>query len=210
MELVPREEFLRWAGSVGVRLDPRYAEPRCLNVVPPTEHNRFWVLPPDPASWPNFAVSVLEGLDDWSDGFLWPRSGSWPDPARLASPNDGVRNAILRGAGIPGGRAGAARVGRHEEDALIAVLYAYLAFGWCVEDDLFFVPDHGRQLVQTDHHDVIHVQCNSEERVRKLVAHMADAGYELPREPPDWTFKRPAWMGSAVGATGNDSVASNG
>jgi hypothetical protein len=53
-------------------------------------------------------------------------------------------------------------------------------------------------LLQTDHHDVIHAECRSEERVRELVAHMAAEGYELPGEPPDWTFKRPAWMGSAA------------
>ena len=33
------------------------------------------------------------------------------------------------------------------------MLFAYLAFGWCVDDDLFFVPDHGRQLLHADHHD---------------------------------------------------------
>jgi hypothetical protein len=100
----------------------------------------------------------------------------------------------LRGAGIPESWVGAVRFGRDEEDVLIAVLYAFLIFGWCTADDLHLVPDHGRQLLQTDHHNVIHVACASEERVQKLVLHMATAGYELPRELPDETFKRPAWM----------------
>lgn len=30
----------------------------------------------------------------------------------------------------------------------------------------------------------------------ELVAHMAVEGYALPSEPPDRTFKRPAWMSS--------------
>jgi hypothetical protein len=108
----------------------------------------------------------------------------------------------LRGAGIPGGWEGAVRFTREEDDALVAVLYAALAFGWCVDDDLFFVPDHGRQLLQTDHHDVIHVECSSEERVQRLVAEMAEVGYQLPRELPGWTFERPAWMDSGEpGAT---------
>jgi len=84
------------------------------------------------------------------------------------------------------------------------VLFVYLTFGWCVDDDLFFIPDHGRQLLQTDHHDVIHVQCTSGERVQRLVHHMAEAGYELPREPPDWTFKRPAWMDSILPDSAED------
>lgn len=77
---------------------------------------------------------------------------------------------------------------------LIAVLYAFLIFGWYTADDLHFVPNHGRQLLQTDHHNVIHVVCESEKRVQQLVAHMNAAGYELPRELPDETFKRPTWM----------------
>lgn len=87
---------------------------------------------------------------------------------------------------------------------IIAVLYAFLAFGWCVDDDLFFVPDHGQQLLQTDHHDVIHVEWASEERVQRLVAHMADAGYELPRDVPDWTFKCPEWMNDSSPNTSSE------
>jgi hypothetical protein len=115
-----------------------------------------------------------------------------------------VRDVLLRGAGIPAGWSGAVRFDRDEEDALLAVLYAYLAFGWCADDDLYFVPDHGRQLLQTDHHDVIHVQCTSEERVQQLVVDMAEAGYKLPSAPPDWTFKRPTWMSSGEPETSAD------
>src|SRR5262249_44730673 len=144
--------------------------------------------------------------DEWSTGLLWPRSGAWPDPSQSRSLNDRVRDVVLRGAGIPGGWSGAIRFHQDEEETLAAVLFAYLTFGWCVDDDLFFVPDHGRQLVQTDHHDVIHAECSSEDRVLRLVEVMAEAGYELPTEPPDWTFKRPAWMGSASAdeSTGDD------
>jgi hypothetical protein len=102
---------------------------------------------------------------------------------------------VLRGAGVPDGWAGPVRYRREEEEAVIAVLFAYLAFGWCGDDDLFFIPDHGRQLLQTDHHDVIHVECATEERAQELVAHMANEAYPLPTESPDCTFKRPAWMG---------------
>ena len=61
-------------------------------------------------------------------------------------------------------------------------------------DDLFFIPDHGRQLLQTDHHDVIHVRCADEARVLELVKHMEQEGYALPTEPPDATFIWQAWM----------------
>jgi hypothetical protein len=194
---VPGEDFLRWAAGVGIGFDPRYPESRLLCLLPPREHARFWVLPPEPSAWPHFAASLLGGLDEWDSGLLWPRSGRWPDPARSHSDQEAVRDVLWRGAGIPGGWAGAVRLGREEEAALVAVLYGALAFGWCVDDDLFFVPGHGRQLLQTDHHDVVHFECASDERVQRLVGHMAAAGYELPTEPPDGTFRRPAWMGRA-------------
>lgn len=193
MEAVPSETFLRWAAGAGIGVDLRHPGSRCLSLLPATEHARFWALPADPAAWPHFAASLLGGLDEWASGYLWSRSGDWPEPSGSQSYNEGVRDVVLRGAGIPGGWAGALGLARTEEHTLVAVLYVYLAFGWCTDDDLFFVPDHGRQLLQTDHHDVVHVQCATEERVLELVAHMAGEGYELPAELPDGTFKRPAW-----------------
>src|SRR5262249_46142705 len=144
---------------------------------------RFWVLP-HLADCAHFAGSILDGLDEWKFAYLWPRSGSWPGAANASTENEEVRNVVLRGAGIPDGWAGAIRFERHELPKVIAVLFVYLAFGWCVDDDLFFIPDHGRQLVQTDHHDVVHVMCIDEPRILKLVQHMAEAGYPLPTAPP--------------------------
>jgi hypothetical protein len=195
MQTVSGEEFWWWAAGHGIGVDPRYPDSGCLSLLPPTDHARFWVVPPDPATWPHFVASLLGGLDEWATGLLFPRSGRWPQFGRSRSYKEGVRDVVLRGAGIPDGWSGAIRFERDDEAALVAVLFAYLAFGWCADDDLFFVPDHGRQLLQTDHHDVIHTKCASEERVLELVAHMAAEGHELPAEPPDWTFKRPAWMG---------------
>ena len=202
MEPVSSEDFLRWTSGVGIGFDPRYPESQCLSLLPPSEHTRFWVLPPDPATWPHFTASLLNGLDEWDNGFLWPRCGSWPNPAKSRSLNEGVRDVLLHGAGVPAGWAGAVRFSRDdEEDVLVAVMYAFLAFGWCGDDDLFFVPDHGRQLLQTDHHDVILVECSSGERMQKLVADIAKAGYQLPTKLPDWTFKHPTWMAAPSGGS---------
>jgi hypothetical protein len=90
--------------------------------------------PPDPSTLPHFATSLLGGLDGWDRGLLWPRSdGRWPDPARSREYSEGVRDVLLRGAGIPVGWAGAVRFGCDEEDVLVAVLYAFLVFGWCTD-----------------------------------------------------------------------------
>ncbi|WP_020474864.1 hypothetical protein [Zavarzinella formosa] len=196
MQAVTQNEFLKWAAGAGIGFHPQYPDSGLLTLLPPGDHARFWVTPADPAAWAHFIASMLDGMDEWAAGYLWPRSGQWPNWGQVSSGNQGVRDVILKGAGIPDGWPGAVRFERKEESGVLAVLFASLAFGWCVDDDLFFIPDHGRQLLQTDHHDVIHVQCASEKRIRELVAHMANQGYELPAEPPDWTFKRPAWMGA--------------
>lgn len=193
MQAVSSEEFLRWAGEAGIGFNPLY--PDYLTIIPPVDHARFWLVPADAASWPRFIATLLSGLDPWTAGYLWPLAGRWGVSHR-SGPNEGVRDVVLRGAGIPNGWAGAVRFDRAELDAVVAVLFAAVTFGWCRDDDLFFLPDHGRQLVRTDHHDVLHAECMSERRVGELVAHMAAASYELPTELPDWTFIRPAWMGS--------------
>jgi hypothetical protein len=197
MQAVSAEEFQQWAASHGVGVDPCYPKSDCLILLPPTNHARFWVVPGDPATWPYFVAFLLDGLDDWAAGLLWPRAGRWQQSGLSRSYNERVQDVVLRGAGIPDGWSGAIRFERGEKDALVAVLFPFMVFGGCVHDDLFFVPDHAQQLLQTSHHDVIHAQCRSEERVLTLVAHMATEGYELPDELPDETFKRPAWMGGA-------------
>ena len=195
MEAVSSQDFLRWANGVGIGFDPRYPESGCLSILPPNEYARFWALPSQPVKWPRLLRSLLDRLDEWNSGWLWPRAGQWPGSAQ--SSRYGVRDIILRGATIPVDWAGAVQFRHNESDALIAVLYASLAFGWCTDDDLFFIPDHGQQLLQTDHHNVVHVECQSGERVLKLAKQMANAGYDLPTDLPDVTFKRPAWMDNA-------------
>jgi hypothetical protein len=183
MRAVSGEEFLRWTAGAGVGFDPRY--PDSLTILPPADHTRFWVVPANPSIWPHFITTLLGGLDQWAAGYLWPRAGTWPASVLSGSPNERVREVVLRGAGIPDGWAGAVRFDRAEEPAVVAILFASMAFGWCGADDLFFVPDHARQVIRTDHHDVLHAECASEGRVGELVGHMAAAGYQLPTEPPD-------------------------
>src|SRR4051812_8489550 len=195
MHALDGDGFLRWAAGVGVGLDPRFPDSERLCLLPPRDHARFWAVPSDPAAWAHFLATMLGGLDEWAEGFLWPRGGRWPRSAESGSRNERVRDVMLRGAGIPDGWSGAVRFARREEAELLTALFVVVAGGWGGHDDVFFVPDHGQQLLQTDHHDVVHVECASEERVLRLVKHLADEGYELPKEPPDWTFKRPAWMG---------------
>ena len=106
---VSGEEFLKWAAQIGFGFHERSPSDRSLGFVPPRSYRRFWTLPVDPATWPHFAESILQGLDSWSWGFLWPRSGRWLAAQKSSSINEEVRAVVLRGAGIPDGWVGAIR-----------------------------------------------------------------------------------------------------
>src|SRR5262249_15334672 len=118
----------------------------------------------------------------------WP---TWADPGL---PNEQVRDVVWRGLGMPGGWAGAARIGREERPVVGAALFASLGLGGDSCSGLYFVTDHGRELVMAGYHDALHAECADEARILELVQHMEGAGYALPIEQPDGTFKWPAWM----------------
>lgn len=195
MQPVKGGDFLIWASGLGIGFDPRHPEAGCFCFLPPRQGcARYWTLAGDPATWPDFVAHFLDGVDPWATGFLWPREGKWPPPPKPSFLTDEVCAVVRRGAGIPEGWPGAVRFERTERTAIVAVLFAHLTFGGCVADDLYFIPDHGRQIIQTSHHDVVHVKCAEEDWMRQFVEHMAKAGHPLPTEPPDETFKRPSWM----------------
>lgn len=194
MEPVSAEDFLAWADGTGIGFNPKYPGTDCLILLPPREASRFWVLPDQSYSIPYLVEAVFKGLDGWESGYLWPRIGQWPTWTDPGLANERVRDAIWRGLGMPGAWAGAARVGRGEEPAVVTALFASLALGGDSCSDLYFLPDHGRQIVWAGHHDAIYVECADEARMLEFVRHMDRAGFSLPTEPPDATFKWQAWM----------------
>jgi hypothetical protein len=61
-------------------------------------------------------------------------------------------------------------------------------------DDVYVIPDHAKQVIQTSHHDVLHVEFRDNARIDSFVAAMAAQEFLLPGEVPDETFKTPHWM----------------
>jgi hypothetical protein len=104
-----------------------------------------------------------------------------------------VRIGILEGIGVQFGvdRAIQFHAGDHQ---LLTLAFAQAVFGSGVTDDLFIVPDHGSQMLQVDHHDVVHVDFADPARVPSFVEHMRQEKYQLPTALPDSTFKPPDWM----------------
>jgi hypothetical protein len=99
-----------------------------------------------------------------------------------------------KGLGLPLGTADVVKFERAELDKLVTLMFSTAVFGWSVGEDLYIVPDNAPHIVQTDHHNVIHVSCRTSADVDECVRQMEERGFVLPGEVPDSTFKRPDWM----------------
>ncbi len=196
MRIITKEEFLEWAATKGLHLDPQYPKSAVLNFREESG-SRFWEVPPEPECRPHFLALLFDLLEDWQTCYVWRNLGNWPDPAHQdpRRAGDAVELQILKGLGVPLGSAAVLGFGRGERDTLLTLLFSTTVFACSQPDDLYIAPDHARQVIRTDHHDVVHVSFSAENYLQHWVSKMSEEGYDLPGDLPDWTFKRPSWMG---------------
>jgi hypothetical protein len=194
MDLKSNEDFLAWTTTRGIALDARYGPPQCLVYLREDAPRRFWECPKGRRELTRFVQHVLAGLDPWEICCLWPRGGRWRDPRPARNRTAEIRSRVTYGLPVPDRFEGAVEFVPHEVEQLGAWVLRMIREGCCVRDDLFIVPDHGRQLINTDHHGVVHVACQETARLLQFIEHMTLGGYELPQDLPDATFKRPSWM----------------
>lgn len=194
MKTLDEAEFLAWGDGEGLCLDPRYPHSAVLVFKPDPQQHRFWEVPAEPETRPYFLQSFLELMGDWQECYVWRHLGSWPDRAEPRRINDVVELQILKGLGLPLGTADIVRFARADVAGLITLMFATTVFAWSVGEDLYIVPDHARFILQTDHHNVIHVSFREPADVGKWVSTMEERGFPLPEDLPDSTFKRPEWM----------------
>jgi hypothetical protein len=195
MRTITEQEFLRWAAGKNLGLDPQYPDSAVLDFRG-TSESRFWAVPPEPERRPYLIASLLELMGDWQTCYAWRHLGSWPDPSSVdvGRVNDVVESRILQGLGLPLGTADVVIFDRRDLPTLTTLLFSTTVFGWSVGEDLYVVPDHGRYVLETDHHGVIHVAFHDPREVGHWVSEMAQRGFDLPEDVPDSTFKRPSWM----------------
>jgi len=196
MRALAENDFLRWAQDNGLGLDERYPDSAVLTFRPDSLQDRFWSAPTQPEKRPYFVASLLELMGDWRSCFCWRHLGSWPGSVDQRRVNDVVELRILRGLGLPLGTADVIEFSHDEFDTLVTLIFSTTIFGWSVGQDLYVVPDHARYILQTDHHDVIHISFRTPHEIDHWVSVMAERGFPLPHEVPDETFKRPSWMQS--------------
>jgi hypothetical protein len=194
MDSLSEAQFLQWAAREGLHLDPQYPQSAVLTFAGAYEEARFWEVPLEPHRRPHFIDTLLKLLGDWQVCYVWRHMGSWPSSVEPLRINDVVEFQILKGLGLPLGTADVVAFSRDELEKLVTLMFSTTIFGWSVGDDLYVVPDHAHALLQTDHHEVIHVVCRHPGDIQTWVDGMEHAGFPLPDSPPDSTFKTPSWM----------------
>ena len=194
MRSLSEKQFLDWASTRGIGVDENYPQLAVLTFKPDPNEDRFWETPPNPERRPYFALSLLELMGDWQSCYVWRHMGSWPESADALRINDNVELQILSGLGLPLGTADIVEFTRNELHKLVTLIFSTTIFGWSVGEDLYIVPDHGRFIVKTDHHNVVHVSFRNVADRDEFVKEMSSSGFSLPEELPDETFKRPDWM----------------
>lgn len=195
MTTIPQDHFVATLAQTGLALDPKYPDARVLRYTGEM-HSRFWITPTAARRRPFFLSSLLDLLGDWQTCSCWRPKGSWADfrDVELQRPDYSVEQCIFRGLGIVIGSADVLAFGRSEIDALITLLFNTSIFGWSIGEDTYVIPDHGGGFLKVSHHEVVHASVRSEVEINQWVKSMSKAGFDLPADPPDATFKRPTWM----------------
>jgi len=194
MQLISTEQFIEQAAKNGIILDPIYSAPKCLVYAKDATESRWWNIPKAGDELLRFFSHLLQSTEAWSSCYLWRRGGSWPNFHPPHNLLDEICIKVKVGQSIPDDYCGAVNYVFDEREHLLGQVTMHVKTGWCVQDDLFIIPDHGRFLIHTDHHGVVHVTTVEQAGMMQLIERMAVGGHNLPEEPLDWTFKRPAWM----------------
>ena len=188
-----KKRFLNWAAAHGLGLDERYPGSAILTFKPDPDLARFWEIPPEPGRRPHFLSLMLELMGEWRSCFAWRHMGKWPSKTDLERPNEMVERQIYDGVGLPLGTTHIVEFDKSDTDRLVTLLFATTVFGCTVYEDLYVVPDHAQYIMETDHHDAVHVSFRDDERLQHFITGMREQKFYLPDDVPDATFKVPGW-----------------
>ena len=192
MKLLSDPEFRQLAATFGFGPSPEYpSSDHWVSLRTELELRRYWAYP-DEAGAPAFARALLEAGGPAETYWIRPSRGDWFDRLRPGEGWSSVWDTLVLAYGVPSGHVGA--VGLSSQDPrLEAFLSLQLIMGTSLISDAVVLPSHGHHLWFFEHHDVVWAEFSDEETLATHIASLRAAGYELPSEPPDDTFKPQGW-----------------
>ena len=194
--LISHQQFLDWLQSRGIGIDPAYPDSEEISFVESlnvSKSSRFWCFPECTHRWMNFVATLMACCEPWERLCIWPQHGNWReiDTSQIL----GRQMAVMRNnVGVPSGFKGGLIVDREELAIAETILFTCLSFGWRAYLDVYLIPDHGRHIIRTDHHEVVHVTFGEQQELDEFVERMAQAGFHLPKLLPDETFRPVDWI----------------
>lgn len=193
-----RDVFLQWAASHGIGPDPRLPASQISNYLMFTQgdrDSRFWKYPNDVGAVPHFLNALIDAVGPERRYWLYPARGHWlSDPRTESRPQGRVWRIILQELGVPVESVGAVAIDATERARLLAMLFLQVTLGPAVYVDSVVVPEDGSAVLFFEHHYVVHAEFHDPQRLEPVVEALASAGYPLPTELPDATFKPVDWI----------------
>jgi len=195
IRILLNEAFLTWAADRRIGRGSCYPESERLIFADGRGLSRFWTYPRKAADVPHFNRTLLDAVGRNEPHWLYPARGAWSLGREAdAWPQTRIWTAAVRALGVPAGLRGAVRFNSTDWDELSALLFLQVTLGPSAHIDTTVIPENGSAILYYEHHEVVWVEFRDQLKLDAVVVAMHDAGYSLPTEPPDETFKPVAWM----------------
>ena len=200
MEVIPEQEFRAWLADGGIGPHSRWGDTDTLVCLASEDLSRFWFPSFVPSDLQGFISAALYAASPNGPWFMMRRGGgAWYESNPDTAPGSNViLDSFLRAAGVPEGAEGALRFEPSDWQAQTIVAVAHYVFGWSVGEDLHLFGEERDCAMMTSHHGELAVHFPGEERLERFRVAMLEAGYDLPAELPDETFKSPDWLKDRV------------
>jgi hypothetical protein len=198
MEIISRDAFLQWATQHGIGPDPRFSASQTSQYLMFTSgerESRFWEYPKEAGDVPHFVEALIAAVGSATRYWVYPPRGHWEtDPQTESWPQGRAWRVLLQGLGLPPATVGAVGVVAAERATLLAMLFLQVTLGPAVYVDSVLIPDDGSAVLFFEHHHVVHAEFRDHVQLHAAIDSLATAGYLLPSELPDATFKPVEWM----------------
>lgn len=177
MKELSESEFFQWAKTFHMDLDERHPPPQCLVYADKNHLWAYWDIPREPHQMIGFFESLLSEMESWQYGRILPRNRDcayWP--LSQESLYKQVHQTLLHSLSLREGYRGPLEFSRSEIAELVAFLYLRVTLGESRDHDLFFVPDHGKQLMWIQH-NVIQITFPEAEFLDIFAKRLEEKGY---------------------------------
>lgn len=193
MQLLSNDDFTALGAQLGFGRPAEY---------PHSEHwtylerdldlSRYWSYP-DVFDAPTFVRALLNVGGAADTYWIRPNEGQWFELFRAGGGWSLAWDTLVAGLGVPSGHVGAIGLA-FKDPRLEALITLQVIMGSSLFSNALVLPSHGQHLWFFDHHDVVFGEFRSLTTLNRHVDNLAAAGYPLPKEPPDDTFKPVPWQ----------------